>query len=401
MNSTPPSSQRLVDRLATTFERFLRANTSGGIVLIGATVLALALATTLGGAAIDAVWERKLSLGVGRFTLQLSWQHWVNDGLMALFFLLVGLELKRELLVGELARPREALLPALAALGGMIVPAIIFLLFNFGRPSSHGWGVPMATDIAFAVGVLALLGSRVPRSLVVFLTALAIVDDLGAVLVIALVYTSTIDVDALAAAGALFAVLIALSLCRVRALWVYAVVGAGLWVAMLLSGVHATIAGVLLAAAIPARSLGGESPLERLEHGLGRWVTFGIVPLFALANAGIDLGAVAWGRALTEPVTLGVVLGLLLGKALGVSLFAWGAVRLGLARLPADMAWQHLVGAALLAGIGFTMSLFIAQLAFGEARMVEAAKLGILLGSLASAVLGLAWLASSLRSRSG
>ena len=402
---------------------------TGGIVLIAATVAALALATWMGADAWHHAWDRELALiSGGRFRLGLSFHHWVNDGLMALFFLLVGLELKRELLVGELASPRDAALPVVAAVGGMAIPALIFAAFNAGTPTAAGWGIPMATDIAFAIGILRLLGERVPRTLVVFLTALAIADDLGAVLVIALFYSAHLDMHALRACAALFVLLVIFNRGGVRSVLPYALVGVLLWYYMLASGVHATVAGVLLAATIPARprespgqferrlgalhdELRGEgadvqavagaaedagvvaqSPMQRLEHMLSPWVAFAVVPVFALANAGIDLSAIRWGEAFSSALTLGVMAGLVAGKFAGISAFSWVAVRLGLGRLPGGVGWRQVMGAAWLAGIGFTMSLFIAQLAFAQPEQVEAAKLGILIASCVAAALGVAWL---------
>jgi NhaA family Na+:H+ antiporter len=433
--------ESLFGRILSPFERFLRRTTAGSVVLGAATVLALALAAVLGNEAVRHVIEQPLALEApGRFRLELSLLHGINDGLMALFFLLVGLELKREILVGELASLKDAALPVLAAVGGMAVPASIYAALNAGTPSAAGWGIPMATDIAFAVGILVLLAGRVPRNLIVFLTALAIADDLGAVLVIAFFYTSDLNPAALGAAGAFFAAALLLSRGGIRHPLPYAVLGIALWLALYASGVHATLAGILLAVAIPARpgcspasferridelhgafradrrdastaddplsnermasiaeameasAVAVQSPLQRIEHALTPWVTFLVIPIFALANAGIDLTAIAWQKELFSPVTLGVVGGLALGKFSGISLFAWLAVRFGLARLPSGVRWKHLLGAAWLAGVGFTMSLFIAQLAFTGAAAVEQAKLGILLGSALSAVIGLAWL---------
>jgi len=347
---------------------------------------------------------------------------------MALFFLLVGLELKRELLVGELSTARDAMLPVVAAVGGMAIPALLFAAFNAGTPTAAGWGIPMATDIAFAIGILRLLGNRVPRTLVVFLTALAIADDLGAVLVIALFYSASLDLHALRACAALFVLLVIFNRGGVRSVLPYLLVGVMLWYYMLASGVHATVAGVLLATTIPsrprespaqferrlgelhdelrgegadARAIAGaveeagaaaQSPLQRLEHALSPWVAFAVVPVFALANAGIDLSSIRWGEAFSSALTLGVIVGLVAGKFIGISGFSWLAVRLGIGRLPAGVDWRQVMGAAWLAGIGFTMSLFIAQLAFAQPEQVEAAKLGILVASCGAAALGIAWL---------
>jgi NhaA family Na+:H+ antiporter len=431
----------LFGRILSPFEQFLRRTTAGGIVLVATTIVALGLATAVGADAIQRFTEQPLALSAAsRFKLELSLQHWVNDGLMTLFFLLVGLELKREMLVGELASIRDAALPVAAALGGMLVPALLYAAFNAGTPGASGWGIPMATDIAFAVGILVLLAWRIPKNLVIFLTALAIADDLGAVLVIALFYTADLQLRSLGAAVVLFAILLVFNRGGIRHPLPYWAVGVLLWVAAHDSGVHATLAGILLAAAIPARpaytpahfegrvdelqaafradrrdlqtpddplsnermaaiaeamersAVAVQSPLQRIEHGLAPWVTFVVIPVFALSNAGIDLLDVSWREALSSNVTLGVVSGLVVGKFAGISLFSWAAVRSGIARLPAGVQWKHLLGAAWLAGIGFTMSLFIAQLAFSAPAMVEQAKLGILLASAISAGIGLAWL---------
>jgi NhaA family Na+:H+ antiporter len=437
----PYPLESLFGRILSPFERFLHRTTAGGIVLIATTIVALALATALGADDIHHFWTRTLAIEAGPgFRLGLSWHHWVNDGLMALFFLVVGLELKREILVGELSSPRDAALPVIAALGGMVVPALVYAAFNGGTPTASGWGIPMATDIAFAVGILVLLAWRIPKNLIIFLTALAIADDLGAVLVIAIFYTADIDVRALAVAAAVLAVLLVFNRGGIRNPLPYVLGGVLLWYALYSSGVHATLAGILLALTIPARAkhapaqfenrvdelqaafradrrdmetpddplsnwrmaaiaealersaVAVQSPLQRIEHTLTPWVTFMVIPIFALANAGIDLTQIAWGEVLASRVTVGIFAGLVLGKFVGISAFCWIAVRLGLARLPAGVEWKHLTGAAWLAGIGFTMSLFIAQLAFRDAALVEEAKLGILLGSAVSAVIGLIWL---------
>lgn len=431
----------LFGRILTPFEEFLRRTTAGGIVLIATTVITLGLAAALGGEVIHRFWEAPLAISADeRLRLTLSSQHWVNDGLMALFFLLVGLELKREVLVGELSSLKDAALPIAAAVGGMAVPGLVYALFNAGSPTASGWGIPMATDIAFAIGILVLLAWRIPRNLIIFLTALAIADDLGAVFVIAIFYTADLDLRSLGAAAALITVLVLFNRGGIRHPLPYALVGVLLWGAVHASGVHATVAGILLALAIPARpayspadferrigelhaafrsdrrdqetpddplsnhrmasiaeamersASAVQSPLQRIEHSLTPWVTFLVIPVFALANAGIDLRSVDWTQALANNVTIGVLAGLVLGKFAGISAFSWAAVRVGWARLPSGVEWKHLLGAAWLGGIGFTMSLFIAQLAFRDPAVVEQAKLGILLASAVSAGIGLAWL---------
>ncbi len=412
--------------------RFIEAEVSGGIVLLGLTVLALVWANSPWGHTYEALWATRITIGAPSFGLTETLGHWVNDGLMAVFFLLVGLEIKREVLVGELASPRRAALPMVAAVGGMVVPAALYALFNSGGEYASGWGIPMATDIAFALGILSLLGRRVPLALKVLLTSLAIVDDIGAVLVIAIFYTEDLHVGALLGVAAVLVVLGGLGRLGVQSPGAYLALGVVLWVLVLESGIHATVAGVLLALMIPARSpmrpgqylrsarvvldefeeAGGEehtimtneerqssvlemeragkllfTPLRRLEHALAPWVTWGIIPLFALANAGLafrfDLG-----EALAHPVTLGVVAGLVVGKVAGIFLFAWAAVALGLTSLPEGVGWGAIFGVGWLAGIGFTMSLFIAGLAFtGEG--LEMAKLGILVASTIAAAVGL------------
>ena len=414
------------------FQDFAHKQSSGGILLIIATFVAIVWANSPWGASYVALWNTKLTVGVGDLSLSKDLTHWINDGLMAIFFLVVGLEIKREVLVGELSTIRAATLPVVAAAGGALVPALIYVAINAGTEGIAGWGIPMATDIAFALGVLALLGERAPVALKVFLTALAIVDDIVAVLVIALFYTSGISWVALGAGGLLVVALVAANVIGVGKTLVYAVLGVGLWLAFLLSGVHATIAGVILAFTVPARSFidsgaflersryildrfekageGGENvlvneerqaalhalnhaayevepPLHELENALHPWVVLAVMPLFALANAGVLLGGGTL-EALTSPVALGIVAGLLFGKQLGITLFSWLAVKSGVAELPAGIGWRHVYGAGWLAGIGFTMSLFITDLAFSGGSLVEAAKLGILVASLIAGVAG-------------
>jgi NhaA family Na+:H+ antiporter len=378
------------------FQRFFRTEAASGVLLLFAAALAFAAANSPWAAAYHHVWEVPLALGIAGRSLSLSLHGWINDGLMAVFFLLVGLEIKRELLAGELASPRRAALPLAAAIGGMAAPALLYLAANAGTPAARGWGIPMATDIAFALGVLALAGPRVPPGLRVFLAALAIVDDLGAVLVIALFYTAELSVGALGAAGGAFLALVLCNAAGVRRLGIYLAVGLVLWAALLHSGVHATIAGVLLALAVPARPRGEaivpneealSSPLLRLEGWLHGPVAFGIMPLFAFANAGVTLGG-GPGELLASPITRGAFLGLVPGKPLGVTLASWLVVRLGLAALPEGVSWRALHGAGWLAGIGFTMSLFIAALAFGQAAPLDQAKIGVLAASLTAGLAG-------------
>jgi len=385
MNAATPAPAHALSR---TFQRFFASKKAGGIVLIACTLLSLLLANAPSGAAYVGFWHREVA--------GMAIEHWINDGLMAVFFLMVGLELERELYNGELSDLRNALLPIVAALGGICVPALLHFTLNAGTPTQGGMGVPMATDIAFALGVLALLGSRVPASLKIFLTALAVIDDLGAILVIALFYTTSLQPIYLVGALAVFAGLACLNrIGRVMALWPYLIGGAVMWVLMLKSGIHATIAGVLLAFAIPysARQDDEASPSHRLEHTLHAPTAFVILPLFALANTGIVIDA-GWAAQLVSSNSLGIFAGLVLGKPLGIVLFSFLAVAVGLCRLPADLAWRHVLGAGMLGGIGFTMSIFITNLAFpGAAGTITASKIAILLASLTAGIVGFMWLA--------
>jgi NhaA family Na+:H+ antiporter len=368
---------------------FLESGAAAGVLLVFAAANALVIANSPLGVVYFKLLETKLG--------GLSVLHWINDALMALFFLLVGLEIKREFIEGQLASWSRRALPAIAALGGMIAPAAIYIALARGDAEAlRGWAIPAATDIAFALGVLAILGSRVPVSLKIFLTALAILDDLGAILIIALFYTGNLSLPMLAGAGACLAVLIALNLRGVRALPLYLALGAVLWFLVLKSGIHATLAGVALALTIPLGGHGAESdepehsPLHVLEHRLQPWSSYFIVPIFGFANAGVSIAGMSPSLLLT-PVPLGIVLGLFLGKQLGVFGFAWLAVRLGLGSMPARATWAQLYGVSLLCGIGFTMSLFIGALAFASnAALNDATKIGVLVGSAISAVLGYA-----------
>ena len=432
--------QSIVGRMLSPFENFIQQSTAGGITLIVSTVIALALATWFGGEKFHHFWEQSLALRLSNiFEINLTWHAWINDGLMALFFFVVGLELKREILVGELASIKSAALPVIAALGGMVVPATLYAAINVGTSEIAGWGIPMATDIAFAIGILILLGKRIPKNLIIFLTALAIADDLGAVLTIAIFYSQDINMNALKAAAGLFFLLMIFNRGGIRHPIPYIIIGILLWYAIFISGIHATIAGVLLAMTIPARPTftttqfekritalfeefraekranamhsplcndriaaiaasvektadAVQTPLQKMEHSLTPWVTFLIIPIFALSNAGIDLKVIEWGNIFADKVTIGVMLGLVVGKFIGISLFSWIAVKARIGRLPSNVQWSHLMGAAWLGGIGFTMSLFIGQLAFSSSIAIEQAKLGILLASLVSAIIGVAWL---------
>lgn len=371
-------------KLLRAFQEFARLESSAGILLFACTVAALVWGNSPWGHGYFRLWETEAAIRVGPFEISRSLVEWINEGLMVIFFLLVGLEIKREMLVGELSSPRQALLPVLAAAGGMAVPAAIFLLFNAGTEGARGWGVPVATDIAFSLGVLALLGRRAPWSAKVFLTAYAIADDLGAVLVIAFFYTGDLSVGRLGVAGLVLAYLLGVNAAGVRHAMAYVLPAHILWLALLGSGVHASIAGVLIAFAIPVRDENDRadgSLLHRMERALHPWVSFFILPLFALANAGVELPREA-ASSLAHPVTAGVVLGLVLGKPIGVVSTCYAAVRLRVAALPGGVSWRHMVGAGILGGIGFTMALFIAHLAFGTGAHLAEAKIGVLVGSL-------------------
>ncbi|MDG4890257.1 Na+/H+ antiporter NhaA [Mesorhizobium sp. WSM4887] len=377
------------ERPKSMLREFLDGEAAGGIILMAAAALALIVANS----PLAETYFAALHAYLG----PLSVSHWVNDGLMAVFFLLVGLEIKREMLDGQLSTWPRRVLPGIAAAGGMVFPALVYVLINRDNQAAlSGWAIPTATDIAFALGVLSLLGSRVPASLKVFLTALAIIDDLGAVIIIALFYTSGLSLAYLGAAFAVIAVLIVLNRMRVMNLLPYLVLGALLWVLVLKSGVHATLAGVALALTIPLERSPGighdveHSPLHRLEHGLHKLVPFIVIPIFGFANAGVSLGGLSVA-ALAEPLTLGVAAGLVVGKLVGVFGASALAIRLGLADLPANAGWLHMIGISLLCGIGFTMSLFIGLLAFAnDAALQDAVKVGILAGSLIAALVGAA-----------
>ncbi|ACO47399.1 Na+/H+ antiporter NhaA [Deinococcus deserti] len=402
------------------FVRFVRSESFAGLLLVLTAIMAFIWANSPWRDVYFTLQHTHLALSAGTAALDLSLEHWVNDGLMAVFFLLVGLEIKRELLIGELASRRRATLAVAAAAGGMLLPGALYYLLNAGGLGASGWGVPMATDIAFALGVLALLGSRVPLGLKVFLTALAIVDDLGAVLVIALFYTESVNLTFLALAALTWGVALLAGLKGAPSMKVYAVLGILLWFFVLKSGLHATIAGVMLAFTVPIRKpdpsqylasltdaarpgrsevVGArlrdledllersQSPLHRMEHALHPFVTFAVLPIFALVNAGVSVSGAGFGA-----ISYGVMLGLLLGKPLGVVGGAWLAVRSGVASLPRRVTWFHMVGAGILAGIGFTMSLFVSNLAFEDVALLTQAKLGVLMASVLAAALGAGWL---------
>jgi Na+:H+ antiporter, NhaA family len=383
-------------RLTKAFKEFFESEKSGAMILVACTVISLILANVIGTAYPD--FYLKTYIGIEGF-LRLSLEHWVNDALMVIFFLLIGLELERELYAGELSSLKNALLPIFGAIGGLAIPALIHFGFNAGTPTQAGIGIPMATDIAFAIGVLALLGSRVPASLKVFLVALAVMDDLGAIIIIAIFYTAELSYTYLGLALGVFALLVVINRLGVMHLLPYIIGGLFMWYFMLKSGVHATIAGVLLAFTIPFTHKRDDeaSPSYRLEHFLHRPVAFVILPIFALANTGIVIGG-DWAADLMEPNSLGIMLGLVLGKPFGITLVAFFVVAIGLSRLPLDLNWKHVFGAGMLGGIGFTMSIFITNLAFvGNepafiAETVNSSKMAILAASLTAGAVGFIFL---------
>jgi NhaA family Na+:H+ antiporter len=430
--------EKAFNKVLTPFEEFIHRQTTSGLLLMITAILALVLANSPLSALYQQIQHINIGLTVGNWSLENNLHHWVNDGLMALFFFVVGLELKREMLFGELSNPRQAALPIVAAIGGMVVPALIYYVINPGGDAARGWGIPMATDIAFALGAIALLASRVPRALITFLVALAIVDDLGAVVVIAAFYTETISTSALAAVAILFGMLMVLNVAGIRKITPYFIIAIFLWYAMYKSGVHATLAGVLGAFSVPARpkynpnrfsehirelmerfdashvpgqsimkneklraivqTLGNgvqqvEAPLQRLEHAWHLPVAYLVIPIFALFNAGIPLDLSGIDQTLSHPVTLGVILGLLAGKILGIAGVCWIALKLNIGQLPAGTRFTQIIGVSLLGGIGFTMSIFIAELGFiHQPELLLMAKTGILFASLIAGVSGFIWL---------
>jgi NhaA family Na+:H+ antiporter len=419
-----------IDKITAPVNKFIHQEHTSGIVLFISVLVAIIWVNSPLQHFYHDLWDIKLSLGFGGYVLDHSLHLWINDGLMAVFFFVIGLELKREFMAGELSTIKKASLPMVAALGGMLVPALIYFFINKGTTSEHGWGIPMATDIAFALALLSIAGKHIPTSVKVFLSALAVADDLGAVLVIAIFYSSHIALVPLTIGMWLLVILLIGNKLGIRSIIFYLVIGFGVWVAFLLSGVHATIAGVLVAFTIPARtrineknyaeslrkllfdfekaipnnstlttpeqhdtiekikelSMDAETPLQKVEFGLHPWVAFIVMPLFALANAGIVIGS-NFFSSLVNPVSMGVAVGLLAGKFIGVLLATWLMVKFG-AQLPAKANWKQIVGVALLAGVGFTMSLFISGLAFTHPEMIDQAKYGILLASLLAGVLG-------------
>ncbi len=379
---------------------FLKLESASGIILVGAAILALIINNSPLSSLYDLFLDTSVEIRIGGLYLAKPLLLWINDGLMAIFFLLIGLEVKREILDGQLSSLSQVALPGIAAIGGMAIPALIYVIFNINNASAlNGWAIPAATDIAFALGILALLGSRVPLSLKLFLLTLAIIDDLGAIVIIAIFYSGELSVTSLIFAGVAIAALFAMNLFGVKRIAAFVVVGIILWICVLKSGVHATLAGVILAFAIPLRTKKDEPcPLREMEHSLHPWIAFGIMPIFAFANAGVSLKGMSFG-SLFEPIPIGIALGLFLGKQVGVFGFSFAAVKLGLAKLPSDINWRLIYGTSVLCGIGFTMSLFISTLAFDSSIADDAtsARIGILVGSFIAAIVGYLILKSSLK----
>jgi NhaA family Na+:H+ antiporter len=375
-------------KLTKLFKGFFDSEKIGGVLLLLCTIVSLVIANTAFGEDYTHFWHSKVDLSFAGLNLNYSVEHWINDGLMTVFFLLVGLEIERELYAGELSTLSNSVLPIAAAIGGMVAPALIHYLFNAGTPTQSGFGIPMATDIAFALGMLALAGNRVPYSLKIFLTALAIIDDIGAIMVIAIFYNSGIQWIYLAISAAILLTLFILSKLGVRKLFVYMLPGLVLWYCMMQSGIHPTIAGVLLAFVIPFSGQNIHTPSYRLQHLLHKPVGYFIVPLFALANTGIILEE-GWTGQMTSQNSIGIIAGLVLGKPLGILLFCWVLMRFFYVKMPGRMKWPHLIGASVLAGIGFTMSIFISNLAFNDTQTISYAKVSVLLASLLATTIGL------------
>jgi NhaA family Na+:H+ antiporter len=378
-----------MDKAFSRIQEFIRLETSGGVVLMIAAIFAMIIANTPLSATYDLILGTYIKVGIGNFEIAKPAILWINDGLMAIFFFLVGLEIKREVLAGELSSFDKAILPIMAAIGGMAVPGIIFAIVNWGTPENlNGWAIPTATDIAFALGILALIGSRAPLALKIFLLAIAIIDDLGAIVIIAIFYTSELSINSLSISMIGFAAAVALNRLGIQRTAPYLLVGIIMWVFVLKSGVHATLAGVLIAFTIPLKAKNeDEALLYKMEHGLHPWVAFLILPVFAFANAGVNFTGIGIDDLL-QPLTLGIAVGLFLGKQIGVFLATWICVKSGIARLPENVSWKHVYGVACLTGVGFTMSLFIGSLAFTTADVMNAVRLGVVLGSVLSGIIG-------------
>jgi NhaA family Na+:H+ antiporter len=378
-----------MDKAFSRIQEFIRLETSGGVVLMIAAIFAMIIANTPLSATYDLILGTYIKVGIGNFEIAKPAILWINDGLMAIFFFLVGLEIKREVLAGELSSFDKAILPIMAAIGGMAVPGIIYAIVNWGTPENlNGWAIPTATDIAFALGILALIGSRAPIALKIFLLAIAIIDDLGAIVIIAIFYTSELSINALSISMIGFAAAVALNRLGIQRTAPYLLVGIIMWVFVLKSGVHATLAGVLIAFTIPLKAkTEDEALLYKMEHGLHPWVAFLILPVFAFANAGVNFTGIGIDDLL-QPLTLGIAVGLFLGKQIGIFLATWIGVKSGIARLPENVSWKHVYGVACLTGVGFTMSLFIGSLAFTTADAMNAVRLGVVLGSVLSGIIG-------------
>lgn len=374
------------------FKNFFESSSGGGILLFICVILALIIANSFYGDSLSNLLSTTIGYENDTIHLKYSIKQWIDDGLMAIFFLLVGLEIKRELVEGELASPKKAALPIFAAIGGALLPAALYAFFNHDQPTAHGWGIPMATDIAFALAVISLLGDKVPASLKIFLAALAIVDDLLAILVIAIFYSGTLHYTYLLIAIGLVLLQLVFNKIGIRNLLFYIIPGIAMWYFIHHSGIHATIAGVLTAMTIPTTPDDKESPLERLEHLLSKPVNFVIIPLFAFANTAIVLHA-EMIHGLSSPMGLGIILGLLVGKSVGILFTCWICVQLGISTLPERAGWKHMLGVGILGGIGFTMSIFVAMLSFDDALHIEEAKLAVLLTSCAAGILGYSYLA--------
>ena len=385
-----------MDKTFSRVQEFIKLETSGGVILMIAAIFAMIIANTPLSAIYDLILGTYIKVGIGNFEIAKPAILWINDGLMAIFFFLVGLEIKREVLAGELSSFDKAILPIMAAIGGMAVPGIIFAIVNWGTPENlNGWAIPTATDIAFALGILALIGSRAPIALKIFLLAIAIIDDLGAIVIIAIFYTSELSINALAISMLGFAAAVVLNRMGIQRTAPYLLVGIVMWVFVLKSGVHATLAGVLIAFTIPLKAKDGDDALlYKMEHGLHPWVAFLILPVFAFANAGVNFTGIGIDDLL-QPLTLGIAVGLFLGKQIGVFLATWIGVKSGIARLPENVSWKHVYGVACLTGVGFTMSLFIGSLAFTTADVMNAVRLGVVLGSVLSGLFGYVLLKSA------
>lgn len=378
---------RQINQITTAFQYFFRQESSSGIILLLCAVIAMILANSGWADIYEHILHREITIGAGQWRLTMSFLHWINDGLMALFFFVIGMEIKREFLFGELKSPSATILPVAAAIGGMVVPALLYITFNAGQPSMAGWGVPMATDIAFSLGILAFAAKSAPRSIAVFLTVLAIVDDLGGIIVIALFYTSELHMAMLL--GGVMVILLLFWACRqnIQSVWVYLAGGVFLWYAFLQGGIHPTIAGVLLGFAIPAGNGGTVNLLHRLEHRLSPWSAYLVMPVFALGNAGIMLNAESVGTVFS-PIGLGIIAGLLIGKPFGIFMAVYSLIRLGIVAMPAHVTMGHFLGAGILGGIGFTMSLFIASLAFPDGGDLMTAKTAVVVASVCAGLAG-------------